>query len=319
MVLRGKRENRNHLSRANNNVYLTITIVSLILVNGISMSAVISNAQVDNVTSGTSSRSHILPGSVTFLNVIIKVDNTNGGTKKPSDFTVSVSGNSPSPKSFSGSSSGTSVTLKSGAYKVAVTERPSGYTTSYSSGCSGTASGGTPIKCNISNQYHTNPVPPTPSPTPAPSPIPVPNKPSTITITSNSSSVYSIPSTSVQLDRFSANYTIAGKISSLNHSKDLITSTIVDDFDKNPNIGYVVNNANSNGQTLSTSPPTSNLPQPQPGIPNPFVSMDVINQKITNEIQDAIAAAATSSTNSLEKHVEIKCTFGMILADYKCS
>ena len=76
------------------------------------------------------------------------------------------------------------------------------------------------------------------------------NKPSNITITTNSNSVYSIPSTSVQLDRFSTNYTIDGKISSLNNSKDLITSTIVDDFDKNPNIGYIVNSSSS--QTSST-------------------------------------------------------------------
>ncbi|HEY6885672.1 MAG TPA: hypothetical protein VI278_16690 [Nitrososphaeraceae archaeon] len=42
----------------------------------------------------------------------------------------------------------------------------------------------------------------------------------------------------------------------------------------------------------------------------------MINQKIRNEIQGAITAAAASST---EKHAEIKCTFGMILADYDCS
>ena len=59
------------------------------------------------------------------------------------------------------------------------------------------------------------------------------NKPSNITITTNSNSIYSIPSTSVQLDRFSTNYTIDGKIS-LNNSKDLITSTIVDDLTKIP-------------------------------------------------------------------------------------
>ncbi|HEY6885671.1 MAG TPA: hypothetical protein VI278_16685, partial [Nitrososphaeraceae archaeon] len=53
--------------------------------------------------------------------------------------------------------------------------------------------------------------------TPSPPPPPVQN----IIITSNSSSIYSISSTSVQVDRFTTNYTIAGKISSLNDSKDL--------------------------------------------------------------------------------------------------
>ena len=240
------------------------------------------------------------PGSTTFLNVITKVINNNQGTKKPSDFTIIVSGKNPSPSSFSGSSSGTPVTLSAGTYKVTVTERPAGYTTSYSSGCSDTASGGTPIKCTISNQYRNRPIPP-PQP-------PVSN----ITITTNSSSIYSIPSTSVQVDRFSTNYTIAGTISSLTDSKDLITSTIVNDFVKNPNIGYIVNYS-SGSQALSTPSQT------QPGIPNPFVSIDMINQKITNVIQNAMGTNAAYSTNSPEKLVEIKCTFGMILADYNCS
>jgi hypothetical protein len=149
-----------------------------------------------------------------------------------------------------------------------------------------------------------------------PSPIitSLPNKPSNIMITSNSNSVYSILSTSVQVNRFNTNYAIVGKISSLNNLKDLITSTIVDDFDKNPNIGYVVNGSSSSNRTFSTAPPSTT----QLSLPNPFVSEDLINQKITNEIQGAIAAAA-ASTSSTEKHVEIKCTFGMMLSDYKCS
>jgi YVTN family beta-propeller protein len=96
------------------------------------------------------------PGSTTFLDVITNVINNNQGTKKPSDFTITVTGNDPSPSSFSGSSSGTSVTLRAGSYKVSVTERPSGYTTSYSSECSGTAKGGR-IQCTITNEYHSTP------------------------------------------------------------------------------------------------------------------------------------------------------------------
>ncbi len=92
------------------------------------------------------------PGSTTFLNVVTKVDNTNGGTKNPSDFTLTVSGNSPKPSTFSGSSSGTSVTLQAGKYSVSESSI-SGYTTAYSSGCSGTASGGVPINCTITNLY----------------------------------------------------------------------------------------------------------------------------------------------------------------------
>ena len=99
------------------------------------------------------------PGSLTFLSVVKKVINSKGGsdTKKPSDFTITVTGNNPSPSTFSGSSSGTSVTLKSGSYKVTEDNSIPGYTTSYSSGCSGTAKGGVPIKCTITNQQNSPP------------------------------------------------------------------------------------------------------------------------------------------------------------------
>jgi prealbumin domain-containing protein len=234
------------------------------------------------------------PGATTFLSVITKVDNTNGGTKKPSDFTISVYGNSPSPKSFSGSSSGTSVKLMSGSYKVTTSSIPD-YKTSYSSSCSGTASGGVPIKCTITNQYNG------PSPSPSPSP---PIKPSGLTITSESKSVYSIPSTFVKVDRFGINYTIVGNASTINSSRNLISSTIINDFDMNPNIGYVLSNSSSSASA-------------QPGLPNPFVGKDVINQKITNETQSAISAATANIAPG--ENVEIKCTFGLILADYQCS
>src|SRR5229473_314964 len=104
---------------------------------------------------GSSTKNSTSPiGSSTFLKVITKVDNSKGGTAKPSDFTITVAGKSPSPKSFSGSSSGTSVTLNAGKYKV-TGSGPSAYTTKYSSGCSGTASGGAPIKCTISSSFST--------------------------------------------------------------------------------------------------------------------------------------------------------------------
>ncbi|MFL6363838.1 MAG: beta-propeller fold lactonase family protein [Nitrososphaeraceae archaeon] len=96
------------------------------------------------------------PGSLTFLSVVKKVINNGIGNKKPSDFTITVTGNNPSPSSFSGSSSGTSVTLRAGNYKVTETKGPSGYTTSYSSGCSGAAKGGR-IQCTITNEYHSTP------------------------------------------------------------------------------------------------------------------------------------------------------------------
>ncbi len=111
-------------------------------------------AATKNTTNTNTTPSPI--GSKTFMTVITKVT---GGTKKPSDFTISVAGKSPSPKSFSGSSSGTSVTLNAGKYKV-TSSGPTGYSPTYSSRCSGTASGGTPINRTISFSFST----PTPSP-----------------------------------------------------------------------------------------------------------------------------------------------------------
>jgi hypothetical protein len=182
---------------------------------------------------------------------------------------------------------------------VTETSGPSGYTTSYSSGCSGsgTDKGGL-IKCTISNQYRTKPVPHAPSP----APLPPSNKPSTITITSNSRNVLSIPSTFAKVAQFSTSYTMSGKISSLNDLRNLITSTS-NDFDKDPNIGYVVESSSSGSS--QTSDTTSS--RPQKGLPNPFVSKDLTNEKITNEIQQAITAAATFYTSSTEKDVDARC------------
>ncbi|MDQ6865371.1 MAG: hypothetical protein M3044_16285 [Thermoproteota archaeon] len=108
--------------------------------------------RLQKVGGGSTNNSTSPIGSSTFLKVITIVDNTKGGTKKPSDFTIMVSGKSPSPKSFSGSSSGTSVTLSAGKFKVTGVG-PTGYNIAYSSGCSGTASGGSPIKYTTSPSF----------------------------------------------------------------------------------------------------------------------------------------------------------------------
>jgi Prealbumin-like fold domain len=147
-----------------------ISLTSLVMIFAVPASFVSNNhyyhavfAAAKNATKSTSSSSKgggggsannsTSPiGSSTLLKVITKVDNTKGGTKNPSDFTMTVSANSPSPKSFPGSSSGTSVTLKTGKYKVAGIG-PSGYSIAYSSGCSGVASGGVPIKCTVSSSF----------------------------------------------------------------------------------------------------------------------------------------------------------------------
>ena len=245
------------------NVILLITLaISLTSVG--SIDAASSNI-IPSLSSSSTQPPKPLPGSQTFLTVTTKV---NGGTKKPSDFTVTVSGNSPSPKSFSGSSSGTSVTLFGGSYKV-TESGTSGYSPELFFRLFWYCYWRAVYKCTITNQYHGTP---TPS--------------KGITLTSNSINVYSIPSTSVQVEKFLTNYTISGEISSINASRDLITSTIINDFDSSPNIGYVKSN------NIAT---TSSSTGSQATLPNPFVSTDTINQKITNETHNIILAASTSN------------------------
>lgn len=84
------------------------------------------------------------------LNVIKHVINDNGGTKDAGDFTINVTGSSPSPSSFLGSESGTAVTLNIGSYsvdEVAV----AGYAKTLSGDCSGTITGGETKTCTITN------------------------------------------------------------------------------------------------------------------------------------------------------------------------
>jgi YVTN family beta-propeller protein len=94
--------------------------------------------------------------------VITKVNNEGGGDKKPSDFTITVSGNNPTPSSFAGSSSGTTITVNEGSYNVKEEEGPyispdyvpGRYTPSYSSECAGTIQAGETVSCTISNKYN---------------------------------------------------------------------------------------------------------------------------------------------------------------------
>ncbi len=97
-----------------------------------------------------------IPGILTKLIVTKQVINDGGGTKSPSDFTITVNGNNPTPSSFAGSSSGTTVSLKPGSYSVTETGPP-GYTADYSDGCNDSAKAGSINKCTITNTFQ--PVP----------------------------------------------------------------------------------------------------------------------------------------------------------------
>jgi hypothetical protein len=85
------------------------------------------------------------------LIVIKHVINDNGGTATAGDFTMSVTGSSPSPASFAGAESpGTTVGLNAGSYSVGETG-PSGYARSDSADCSGSIAVGEEKTCTVTN------------------------------------------------------------------------------------------------------------------------------------------------------------------------
>jgi uncharacterized repeat protein (TIGR01451 family) len=94
------------------------------------------------------------------LAVIKHVVNDNGGTKTAGNFTLTVTGSSPSPASFAGSEAGTAVTLQPGPY--AVNEAAvSGYSTTKSAGCAGSlAHFGDTATCTVTNDDIAAPPPP---------------------------------------------------------------------------------------------------------------------------------------------------------------
>ena len=98
------------------------------------------------------------------LMIMTKVNNNNGGSKTESNFTVKVTGDSPSQTSFAGSSAGTSVTVDPGAYNVTENSM-SGYiftpgATCSSSGSLGNIVAGETRVCILNNDDIPPPPPP---------------------------------------------------------------------------------------------------------------------------------------------------------------
>jgi hypothetical protein len=82
----------------------------------------------------------------------------------------------------------------------------------------------------------------------------------------------------------------------------LITSTIIEDYDKSPFIGYVIaHKGKSDSKSL--------------GLANPFADKSTINAKIKSEIQKSIDSTSKIKT----KEAVIKCDFGMEISKWNCS
>jgi hypothetical protein len=126
----------------------------------------------------------------------------------------------------------------------------------------------------------------------------------TLHITKDATNSYTISSGASFIGAFDTTYSITGSVRSMDASKDLIVSTITEDFGNSATIGYVNN---------TSSPSQANLDQP--GLPNPFATKADIDEKIRNEITTSIDNAAKS--NGVEG--EIKCIFGSNLDDFRCN
>ena len=112
---------------------------------------------------------------------------------------------------------------------------------------------------------------------------------------------YALSSGSSHIGSFDSTYTILGSISSIKESKDLITSTIISDYDKSPFIGYVIaHKSKTDSESL--------------GLANPFADKATINGKIKGEIQKSIYSTSKMNT----KEAVIKCDFGMEISKLNC-
>jgi hypothetical protein len=142
--------------------------------------------------------------------------------------------------------------------------------------------------------------------------VPSSSSPS-IHITKDTTLEYSIANGTVLIGAFDSSYSITGDAKSLRSSKNLIISTVEDDFIKSPSVGYVLVANNTSATTSSNSTAATG----QKNIANPFASTDTIKQNIQNKITESIDSL--SSSNSKVKFGNIHCDFGSSLRDWNCN
>lgn len=106
----------------------------------------------------------------------------------------------------------------------------------------------------------------------------------------------------VLMGTFDTTYAVTGSSNSLSKSKDLIISTIQDDFNSSPTIGYVRAGNASEVSGIGAY------------IPNPFVDQQRINSTIAQELSRTLASAHTLNFTI----VAIKCDFGMNIQNWQC-
>ena len=109
---------------------------------------------------------------------------------------------------------------------------------------------------------------------------------------------------------FDTTYDIKGGTLDLSKGRDLILSTIIEDFDNSTTIGYIKPGKISPEGTANTT-----------GLANPFVTVEQVNEKIKSVldpvIDSSLAGGGVALTIGPVTH-EIKCTFGGYLEDFGC-
>jgi hypothetical protein len=128
----------------------------------------------------------------------------------------------------------------------------------------------------------------------------------TLHITKVATNSYTIASDASFMGLFNTTYHVVGGVESMDVSKDLIISTITQDFDALHVAGYV--------DDTSTSSRYQVIPNER-NLPNPFATKGVIDEKIRSEIATSIESALKSDI----AHGEIECIFGSSLDDFRCS
>ena len=112
---------------------------------------------------------------------------------------------------------------------------------------------------------------------------------------------------------FDSIYVITGTQADFIKARDTLISSVTDDFDKSPTIGYI-KMSNTNAQA------SGNMTGNATGLANPFVSQDQVNAKIKSVLNYAIDKIENPTGIQLQigDSKEVKCNFGNVLNDFWC-
>jgi hypothetical protein len=129
-------------------VLLSLSLITLLIMTLTSNSISITLAKTKN---------HLprLIGKLGQITIIKKVINNGGGTKNPSDFTITLTANTVTgsfKKIFQGSAVGTTINMQPGTYKVTET-RSTGYDSHFSFKCNSDINLGQGKSCIITNTF----------------------------------------------------------------------------------------------------------------------------------------------------------------------